>query len=246
MQFSSVAQSCPTLVTPWTPWPHSLSITDSRSPPKPMSIKSVMPSNHLILCHPLLLLPSIFPSIKVFSNESALHIRCPKYWSFIFNIIPSNEYPGLIVFRMDWLDLLAVQGTLKSLLQHHSSKASILRRSAFFIVHLSHPYMTTGKTIALTRLTFVDEEMSLLFNMLSRLVITFLPRSKCRLIWWLQSPSAVILQPRRIKSATVSTVSPSICHEVMGPDAMIFVFWMLSFKPKLSSRSFLVPLYFLP
>ena len=154
-----------------------------------------MPSNHLILCHPPLLLPSIFPSIRVFSNESALHIRCPKYWSFNFNISPSNEHPGLI-FRMDWLDLPAVQGTLKSLIQHHSSKASILWRSAFFIVQLSHSYMTTGKTIALTRQTFVGKVMSLLFNILSKLVITFLPRSMCLLISWLQSPSAVILEPR--------------------------------------------------
>ena len=152
-----------------------------------------MPSNHLILCHPLLLLPSIFPSIKVFSNESVLHIRWPKYLSFSFNISPSNEHPGLIYFRMDWFDFLAVQGTLKSLLQHHSSKASILWCSAFFIVQLSHPYMTTGKTIALTRWTSVDKVMSLLFNMLSRLVITFLPRSKRLLISWLQSPSTVIV-----------------------------------------------------
>ena len=156
-----------------------------------------MPSNHLILCHPLLLLPSIFPSIRVFSNESAVCIRWPKYWSFSFNISPSNEHPGLISFRMDWLDLLAVQGTLKSLLQHHSSKASILWHSAFFIVQLSHPYMTTGKTIALTLQTFVDKVMSLLFNMLSRLVKTFLPRSKHLLISWLQSPSAVILEPKK-------------------------------------------------
>ena len=163
-----------------------------------------MPSNHLILCHPLLLLPSIFPRIRVFSNESALCIRWPKYWSFSFNISPSNEHPGLISFRMDWLDLFAIQGTLKSLLQHHSSKASILQRSAFFVVQLSHPYMTTRKTIALTRWTFVGKVMSLLFNMLSRLVITFLPRSKCLLISWLQSPSAVILEPRKIKSDTVS------------------------------------------
>ena len=183
-----------------------------------------MPSNHLILCHPLFLLPSIFPRIRVFSNESALCIRWPEYWSFSFNTSPSNEYPGLISFRMDWLDLLAVQGTLKSLLQYHSSKASILQRSAFFIVQLSYPYMTTGKTIALTRQTFVDKVMSLLFSMLSRLVITFLPRSKRLLISWLQSPSAVILEPRKIKSATISTISPSICHEVMGPDAMILVF----------------------
>ena len=193
-----------------------------------------MPSSHLILCRPLLLLPLIFPSIRVFSNESVLHIRWPKYWSFSFNISPFNEYPGLMSFRMEWLDLLAVQGTHKSLLQHHSSKASILWCSAFFIVKLSHPYMTTGKTIALTKRTFVDKVMSLLFNMLFRLVITFLPRSKRLLISWLQSPSAVIWESRKIKSAIVSTVSPSICHEVMGPDAMILVFWLLSFKPTFS------------
>ena len=159
-----------------------------------------MPSNHLILCCPILLLLSVFPSIRVFSNKSALHIRWPKYWSSSFNISPSNEHSGLISFRMDWLDLLAVQGTLKSLLQHHSSKASILLCSAFFIVQLSHPYMATGKTIALTRWTFVGKVLSLLFNMLSRLVITFLPRSKRLLILWLQSPSAVILEPRKIVS----------------------------------------------
>ena len=198
-----------------------------------------MPSNHLIHCCPLLLLPSIFPSIRVFSNESALHIRWPKCWSFSFNISPSNEHPGLISFRMNWLDLLAVQGTLKSLLQHHSSKASILQCSAFFRVQLSHPYMTTGKTIVLTRWTFVGKVMSLILNMLSKLVITFLPRSKRLLISWLQSPSTAILEPRKIKPATVSTVSPSICHEVMGPDAMIFVFWMFSFKPTFSLSSFL-------
>ena len=158
-----------------------------------------MPSNHLILCCPLLLLPSIFTSIRVFSNESVLHIRWPKYWSFSFSISPSNEYSGLISFRMDWLDLLAVQRTLKSLFQHHSSKASILQLSAFFTVQLSHPYMTTGKTIALTRRTFVCKLMSLLFNLLSRLVITLLPRSKRLLISWLQSPSAVILEPPKIK-----------------------------------------------
>ena len=157
-----------------------------------------MPSNHLILCRPLLLLPSIFPSIRVFSNESTLPMRWPKYWSFSFNISPSNEHLGLISFRMNWLDLFAVQGTLKSPLQHHSSKASILQCSAFFTVRLSHPYMTTGKTIALTRWTFVGKVMSLLFNMLSRLVITFLPRSNCLLISWLQSPSAVILEPKKI------------------------------------------------
>ena len=179
-----------------------------------MSIESVMPPKHLILCRPLLLLPSILPSIMVFSNESVLHIKWPKYWSFSFSISPSNEYSGLIFFRIYWLDVLAVQGTLKSLLQHHSSKASILRHSFFFIVQLTYPYMTTGKTTSLTRWTFVDKVMSLLFNMLSRWVITFLLRSKCLLISWLQSPSAVILEPRKIKSATVSTVSPSICHEV--------------------------------
>ena len=167
-----------------------------------------MSSNHLlILCHPLLLLPSIFPNIRVFSNESALCIRWPKYWSFSFNISPSNQHPEVISFRMDWLDLLAVQGTLKSLLQHHSSKASILRSSAFFIVQLSHPYMTTGKTTALTRRTFGGKVMSLLFNMISSLVITFLPRSKRLLISWLLSPSAVILEPPKIKSDIVSTVS---------------------------------------
>uniref|UniRef100_A0AC11DZL4 Uncharacterized protein n=1 Tax=Ovis aries TaxID=9940 RepID=A0AC11DZL4_SHEEP len=184
----------------------------------------MMPSSHLILCCPLLLLLPIPPSIRVFSNESTLRMRWPKYWSFSFSIIPSKEIPGLISFRMDWLDLLAVQGTLKSLLQHQTSKASILWRSAFFTVQLSHPYMTTGKTIALTRWTFVGKVMSLLFNMLSKLVVTFLPRSKRLLISWLQSPSAVILEPPKIKFDTVSTVSPSICHEVMGPDAMIFAF----------------------
>ena len=205
-------------VTPWTTTNQaSLSITNSRSQPKLMSIQLVMPSNHLILCHPLLLLPSIFPSIRIFSNESALHIRWPKYWSFSFSIGPSNKHQELFSFRKDWLDLLAVQGTLKSLLQHHSSKASILRPSAFFIVQLSHPYMTTGKTTALTRWTFVNKVMSLLFNMLSRLVITFLPRSKRLLISCLQSPFAVILEPRKIKSATISTVSPSICNLSIVP-----------------------------
>ena len=195
-QFSSVAQSCPTLCIPmnWST-PASQSITNSQSSPKPKSIESVKPSNHLILCRPLLLLPSINPSIRVFSNESALHCRWPKYWTFSFHISPSNGHPGLISFRMDWLDLLAVQGTLKSLLQHHSSKASILQLSVFFTVQLSHPYMTTGKTIALTRWTFAGKVMSLLFNMLSRLVISFLPRNKRLLISWLQSPSALILEP---------------------------------------------------
>ena len=182
-----------------------------------------MPSNHLILCHPLLL-PSVFPSVRVFSNESALCIRWPKDLSFSFSISPFDEHSGLISFRMDWLDLLAVQGTLKSLLQHHTSKASIFWHSAFFTVQLIHAYMTSGKTIALTRRTFVGKVMSLLFNVLSRLVITFLPRSKRLLISWVQSPSVVILETRKIKSATVSTVYPSICHEVMGPDAMILVF----------------------
>ena len=177
-----------------------------------------MPSSHLILCRPLVLLPPIPPSIRVFSIESALHMRWPKYWSFSFSISPSSEHPGLISFRMDWLDLLAVQGTLKSLLQHHSSEASMLQCSGFFTVQLSHPYMTTGKTIALTRQIFVGKVMSLLLNMLSRLVITFLRRSI------LQSPSAVILEPRKIKSDTVYTVSPTISHEVMGLDAMILVF----------------------
>ena len=193
------------LSTPGLPVHHN-----SRSLLKLMSIESVMPSSHLILCCPLLLLPSIFPSIRVFSNESTLCMRWPKYWSF--SIRPSNEHPELISFRMDWVDLLAVQGTLKSLLQHHSSKASILWCSAFFTVQLSHPYMTTGETIALTRWTFVGKVISLLFNMLSRLVVTFLPRSKHLLIPWLQSPSAVILEPKKIKSDTVSTVSPSISH----------------------------------
>ena len=197
-----------------------------------------MPSNHLILSRQLLLLPSIFPSIRVFSNKSVLRIRWPKYWSFSFNISLSNEHPGLISFRMGWLYLLAVQGTLKSLLQHHGSKASILRCSGFFIVKISHPYMITGKTIALTRRIFVGKVMSLLLNMLSRLVKTFLPGSKCLLISWLQSPSSVILEPRKIKSATISTVSPSICHEVMGQNTLILVFWMLSFKPTFSLYTF--------
>ena len=197
-QFSPVALLCLTLCDPWTAaCQASLFITNSQSLLKLMTIKSVMPSNHLILCHPLLLLPSIVPSIRVFSNES-LHISWPKYWSFSFSISPSNEHPGLIPFRMDWLDLCAVQGTSKSVLQHQLSKASILWHSAFFIVQLSHPYRTTGKTIAWTRWTFVDKVMSLVFNMLSRLVITFLPKSKCLLISWLQSPSAVILELQKI------------------------------------------------
>ena len=194
-QFSSV-QSLSRVWHFATPWiaarQTSLSITISWSSLRLISIESIMPSSHLILCHPLLLLPPIPPSIRLFSNESTLRRRWPKYWSFSFSIIPSREIPGLISFRMDWLDLLAVQGTLKSLLQHHSSKASILQCSAFFTIQLSHPYMTTGKTIALTRWTLVGKVMSLLLNMLSRLLITFLPRSKCLLISWLQSPSAVI------------------------------------------------------
>ena len=179
LSVSSVAQSCPTLCDPMDcNSPSLLSIANSQSLLKLMSIESVMSSNHLILCHPLLLSPSILPSTRVFSYESVLRIRWPKYWSFSFRISPFNEYSGLISFRMDWLDLLAVQGTLKSLLRHHSSKASILQHSAFFIVQLSHPYTTTGKTIALTRWIFVGKVMSLLFNMLSRLVIAFVPRSK--------------------------------------------------------------------
>ena len=280
--------------TPWTvACQASLSITNSCSLLKLLSIESVMPSNHLILCHPLLLPPSIFPSIRIFSKESVLHIKWPKYWSFSFSISPSNEYSRLISFRMDWFDVLTIQGMLKSLLQHHSSKASILWLSAFFMVQLSHPYVTIGKTIALTRQIFVGKVMCLLFNMLSMLVIAFLPRSKCLLISWLQSPSAVILEPKKRKSVTVSIVFPSICHEVMGlddrqrmrrldsltnsmdmnlgelqemkrnrvaccaavhgvpksqtrlsdwtelmgPDAMIFIFWMLSFKPAFSLSS---------
>ena len=204
-------------VTPWiVACQASLSITNSWSLPKLMSIESVMPSSHLILCRPLLLLSPVPPSIRVFSNESTLCMRWPKYWSYSFSISPSSEHPGLISFRMDWLDLLAVQGTLKSLLQHHSSKASIFQRSAFFVIQLSHPYMITGKTIALTRWTFVGKVMSLLFNMLSRLGITFCPRSKRLLILWLQSPSAVILEPKKVVWHC-STVSPAISHEVMGP-----------------------------
>ena len=190
----------------------------------PMSIESVMPTNHLILYCLLLLQPSIFPGIRVFSKESVLHISWPKYWSFSFSISPSNEYSRLISFGIDWFDLLAVRGILKSLLQNHNSKASILQRSAFFMVQISHSYMTTGKTIALTIQTFIVKLLSLLFNMLSRFVMAFLPRSKRVLISGLWSPSAVILEPKKIKSVTVCIVSPSICHEVMGPDVKIFVF----------------------
>ena len=212
-------------MSPWiTARQASLSITNSQSLPKLMSIESVIPPNHLIFCHPLLLLPSIFPSIRVFSNESVLHIRWPKYWSLSLNISPSNEYSGLVSFRMDWLNLFAVQGTLKSLLQHHSSKASILQCSAFFIAQPSHPHTTTGKTMVLTRQTFVGKVMSLLLNMLSRLVITFLPRSKHLFISWLQSPSAVILELPQNKVSHSFHCFPSICHEVMEPDAIILVF----------------------
>ena len=197
--------------TPWTAAHQaSLSITNFQSSPKLMSIESVMPSNHLILCHPLLLLPSIFPSIRIFSDESVLRITWPMNWNFSFSISPSSEYSGLISFRMDWMHLLEAQGTLKSLLHHHSSKASILQRSGFFIDQLSHPYMTTGKMIALTRRTFVGKVMSLLFNMLFRLIITFLPRSKRLLISWLQSPSAVIFEAPQNKGRHCSIVSPSL------------------------------------
>jgi len=220
-------------------WPHRLQHIRLPCPlPAPGAYSNSCPSSRWchpnissVLCHLLLLLPSNFHSIRVFSRESVLRIRWPKYWNVSFSISPSNEYSGLISFRIDCFDLLAVQGTLKSLLQYNSSKASILWCSPFFMIQLSHPYMTTAKTKALTKLTFVGKVMSLLFNMLSRFVITFPPRSKHLLISWLQSPSAVILEPRKIKSVTVSVVSPSICHEVMGLDAMIFVVWMLSFKP---------------
>ena len=212
-------------MTSWTAaYEVSLSFIIFQNLLKFMSIQSVIPSNHLILCCPLFFLPSIFPSIRVFSNKSALHIRWPKYWSFSFSISPSNEYSGLISFRTDWFDFLAVQGTLKNLLQHHSSKASFLQHSAFLMAQHSHLYMTTGKTVALTIWTFVGKVMSLLFNRLSRFVIAFLLRSKHFLISWLQSPSTVILEPKEIKSLTISIVSPSICHEVMGQDAMISVF----------------------
>ena len=225
IQFSSVTQSCPTLCNPMncsTPgFPVHHQLPEFTQTHVHRVSDAIQPSHPLLS---LLLLPPIPPSIRVFSNESILRMRWPKYWSFSFSIIPSKEHPGLISFRMDWLDLLAAQRTLKSLLQQHSSKASIPQRSAFFTVQLSHPYMNTGKTMALTRRTFVGKVMSLLLNMLSRLVITFLPRSKRLLISWCQSPSVVILEPPKIKSDTVSTVSPSISHEVMGLDAMIFIF----------------------
>ena len=232
VQFSSVAQSCPAPCDPM----------DCSIPGFPVHHKLPVftqthvhwvsdASNHLMFCCPLLLLPSILPTIGVFSNESVLHVRWWKYWSFSFSVSPSDEYSGLISFRMDWLDLLAVQETLKSPLQYHSSKASIIQHSAFFIVQLSHPYMTTGKKHCFDLMEFVSKIRSLHCDKLSRLVITFLLRNKRLLISWLQSPSAVILEPSKTKSVTVSTVSWSICHEVMGPDAMILVFWMLSFKP---------------
>ena len=202
-----------------------------------MSVEWVMPSNYLILCCPLFLLPSIFPSIRVFSSESVLHIRWPKYWSFSFSISPSSECSGLIAFRIGWFDL-AVQGTLKSLLQNHSSKVSILQCSAFFMVQLSHPSMMTRETITLTRWNFVTKVISLLSIMLSRLITAFLSRSKLLLISRLQSQSAIILEHKKIKSVTVSIVSPSICHAVMGLDAMTFVFWLLSFKPTFSLSPF--------
>ena len=223
--------------TPWTAaCQAALSINDSQSLLKLMSIESVMPSNDLILCRPLLLLPSIFPSIRIFSKEPVLRIRWPKYWSFSNS--PSNEYSGLISFRMDWLDLLAVQGTLKSLLQHNSSKTSILWCSDFFMIQLSHPYMTTGKNIALTRWTFFCKVMSLLCNTLSRFNHSFSSKEQASFNFMKQLLSSVILEPMKRKSVTVSIVSPSICHEVMGQDAMILVFWMLSFKPAFSLSSF--------
>ena len=238
-------------VTPWMAACQApLSFTVFWSLLKFMSIESVMLSNHLILFHPLFLLPSIFPSIRVFSNESALCIRWPKCWNFSFSISPSNEYSGLIFFRIKWFDLLALQGTLKSLLQDHILKASVLCHSAFSMVQLSHPYMTTGKTIVLTIQTFVGKVMALLFDMLSRFVIAFLPRNKYLLISWWQSPPIVILEPKKIKSVTVCNFSPSIFHKVMGQDAMIFVFECrgLAFHSllSLSSRGSLVPLHFLP
>ena len=219
----------------WPPWTvahqASLSITNSRTLLKLMSIELVMPSNHLILCYPLLLPPSVFPSIRVFSIESVLHIRWTKYWSFSFSISPSNEYSGLISFRTDCFDLLAVQGTLNSLLQHHSSKASIFWRSALFIFQLSHPYVTTGRTIALTRRIFVGKVMSLLFNMLSSFIRAFHLRSNRLLISWLQPPSAVIFGAQEYKVCHCFHCFPIYFQWSDGPDAMILVFWMLSFKP---------------
>ena len=240
----SVARSYPMLCTPWTAAHQaSLFFTISWSLLKLTSIESVMPSYHLVLCHPLLLLPSIFPTIRVFSNQSALHIRWPKYWSFSFSISPSNKYSGVISFRIDWFDLLAVQGTLKSLLQHHNSKASILWHSAFIMVQLSYPYMTTGETTALTIWTSVGKVTSLLCNTLSRFVISFFPQEQGSFNFM----AAVILETRKMKPATVSIVSPSICHEVREPDAMILVLsQFFSFPLSPSSRGSLIPLCILP
>ena len=226
------------LAIPWmTACQAPLSSTISWCLIKFISIELVILPNHLTLCYPFLLLPTVFPSIRVFFNESALHIRWPKYWTFSFSIGPSNEYSELISFRIDWLELLSIQGTLKSLLKYDNLKASILQHSAFFMVQLSHPYMTTGKTIALTIQTFVGKVMPLLFNMLSRFVIVLLPRSKHLLISWLHSPSAVFLEPRKIKICHSFPCSSSIWYEVMGLDAML-AFWMLSFKPAFSLSSF--------
>ena len=239
MSVSSVAQSCPTLRDPMDCSPPDLPVLYHLPEFAQTYVHRV--GDAIQPSHPLLSLS--LPAFNLSQHQSLqmsqFFIGWPKYWSFSFNISPSNEYSGLISFMMDWLDLLAVQGTLKSLFWHHSSKASILRHSAFFIVQLSHPYMTTGKSIALTRWTFVDKVVSLLFNMLSRFVLAFLPRSKWLLISWLQSPSAVILEPKKIKSVTISIVSPSLRHAVMGPDAMILVFWMFSFKPTFSLSSFI-------
>ena len=238
-QFSSVAQSCLALCDPvdcsTLGFPVHHPLPEFTQTHVHWVGDAIQPSHPLLSPSP----PAFnLSQHQVFSNESAHCFRWPKYWSFSFSISPSNEYSGLIAFRIDWFDLLAVQGTHKSLLQHHSSKASILRRSTFSIVRLSHPYMTTGKTIALTRWPFVGKVMSLLFNRLSRLVLTFLPRSKSLLISWLDSLSAVIFEPPKIKSLTVSIVSPSICHEVMGPNALILALWMLSFNPTSSVSSF--------
>ena len=255
VQLSSVAQSCPTLCDPMDCSTPGFTVhQNSWSLLRLKSIELVMPSNHIILCLPLLLPPSVSASIRVFSSESVLHIRCPKDWSFSFSISPFNEYSGLNSLRMEWLDIFAVQGTLKSLLHHYNSKPSILWFAAFCTVQLSHPYMTTGKTIAWTRQTDVGKVMYLLFNRLSRSVIAFLPSSKRLLISWVQSPSAVILEPpphtHTHKVCHCFHSFPIYFHEGMGPDAMIWVFWMLSFKPvfslSLSSRGFLVPLYYLP
>ena len=255
-QFSSVQSLSHVrlFATPWiTACQASVSITNSRNSPKLMCIELVMPSSHLILGCPLLLLPSIFPSIRVFFNESTLCMTWPKYWSFSFSISPSNEHPGLVSFRMDRLVGSPCSGRDS---QESSPAPQFKSINSLALSFLHSPTLTSihdhWKTIALTRWTFIGKVMSLFFNMLSKLVITFLPRSKCLLISWLQSPSTVILEPQKIKSDTVSTISPSICHEVMGLDAMIFVSWMLSFKPtfhsplSLSSRGFLVPLHFLP